>query len=368
MKILFFIESLRSGGKERRLVELIKALKQYPNIECELVLTRKDVHYEDIFKLEIAVHFIERKYLKKDPRLFFLFYKICKKFKPDIIHVWGNMAALYAIPTKILLKIPMINNQITDAPLKVNHGLLSHKLTFPFSDLIVSNSKAGLKSYNAPQYKTKVIYNGFDFNRIQNLPSKETLKQKFRINTKKVIGMVASFSDNKDCETYISAAQVILQRRHDITFLAIGNGKNLQRCKKMVLPEFKDRIKFLGRQKYIESLINIFDIGILTTNQEIHGEGISNSIMEYMALGKPAIATDGGGTNELVVDGEVGFLVKQKSVEDLASKIAYLLNNEEVAINMGAKGRERIKQEFNLENMTRSFVNLYRSLLMNKGI
>ena len=49
------------------------------------------------------------------------------------------------------------------------------------------------------------------------------------------------------------------------------------------------------------------DICLLST----FTEGISNSIMEYMALGKPVIATDGGGTKEIVDDGETGFLIGQ---------------------------------------------------------
>ena len=162
IKILFFIESLRSSGKERRLTELLKGLINYPNIECQLVLTDKDIHYKEVLKLKIEIHYIIRKYLKKDPRLFFKFYKIAKSFKPDIIHVWGNMTSIYAIPTKVLMGIPMINSQITNVTL-----IKSTKVTFLFSNVIVANSMAGLKAYNAPDYKSLCIYNGFDFNRLK---------------------------------------------------------------------------------------------------------------------------------------------------------------------------------------------------------
>ena len=81
MKILFYIESLNSGGKERRLVELIKGLSKYPDIEMELVLTRDYIHYKEISDTGIKIHFNIRKGLKKDPRLFFKFYKIAKKFE-----------------------------------------------------------------------------------------------------------------------------------------------------------------------------------------------------------------------------------------------------------------------------------------------
>ena len=55
-----------------------------------------------------------------------------------------------------------------------------------------------------------------------------------------------------------------------------------------------------GKQKRVLNIVNIFDIGILATQQEIHGEGISNAVMEYMALQKPIIVTDCGGNRELV--------------------------------------------------------------------
>ena len=361
MKILFFIESLRAGGKERQIVELIKGLKIYSDIQCELVLTRKDIHYKGIFSTGIKIHYIVRKYIKKDPRLFFMFYRICKQFKPDIIHVWGNMVAIYAIPSKILLKIPIINFQIQDAPLYVKGGLLSHKVTFPFSDLIIANSKAGLKSYNAPEGRSRVIYNAFDFSRLADLRNPSDVREEFNISTRHVAGMVASFSLLKDYGTYIKAAQQVLNKNSDITFLCVGAGDD-STYRKLVKPEFVNRIRFLGPQQNVESIMNICDIGVLAT----YTEGISNALMEFMSLGKPVIATDGGGTGELIKDGETGFLVEPKSPEELASKIEYLLDNNKLASMMGEKGKERIKKEFSIEKMINSFVDLYGTFLNNE--
>ncbi|MCK4664617.1 MAG: glycosyltransferase [Bacteroidales bacterium] len=367
MKILFFIESLHSGGKERRLVELIKGLQQYPDIKCELVLTKKNIHYRDIFDTGIKIHYIVRKYIKKNPKLFFLFYKICKKYNPDIIHVWGNMVAIYSIPAKLFLKIPMINNQIMDAPKKniIKKGLLSYKIIFPFSDLIISNSKAGLKSYNAPKTKSRVIYNGFNFDRIKNLIGPSEIRREFNITTKYVICMVASFSDKKDYYTYIKAAISILDKRRNVTFLCIGAG-NDSFYRKLVKPEYTENIKFLGRQENAESIMNICDIGILTTNPDNHGEGISNALMEFMALGKPVIATDGGGTKELIMYNENGFLISPKSPTVLAEKIIMLLDDSKQRNILGERGREIIRSKFNIEKMTESFVDVYKNVLRNK--
>lgn len=349
LKILFFIESLRSSGKERRLTELLKGLKNYPNIEFQLVLTDKEIHYKEVLKLKIEIHFIIRKYLKKDPRLFFKFYRIVKSFNPDIIHVWGNMASIYAIPSKVLLGIPMINSQITNVTL-----IKSTKFTFRFSDVIVANSKAGLVAYNAPDYKSLCIYNGFDFNRLKNTTDKTSIREKFSINSKYIVCMISSFVENKDYATYIKAAITILENEKNITFLCVGNGDD-KKYKRLVKNEYKNNIRFLGKQANVESIINICDIGVLST----YTEGISNSIMEFMAFGKPVVATEGGGTIELIQDGITGFLVPQKSPDLLSDRIYRLICDDKLRHYLGSNGKSRIENYFNLEEKAGLYADLY---------
>lgn len=356
MKVLFFIESLRSSGKERRLTELIKGLTKYPEIECELVITRRDVHYTDIFNTGVKIHYLERK-IKKDPTLFWKFYRICKDFQADIIHVWGNMVAIYAIPAKVLLKIPMINNQITNAFGRNKELRTTTRFIFPFSDLIVANSKAGLGSYNAPEKKSHCIYNGFDLQRLKNISkTSDDIRTSLAIKTKYIVGMIASFVESKDYGSYIQAAQMILDHRKDATFLCIG-GRDSTPYEEMVRQTYTDFIKFPGRQTVIEPIINACDIGVLST----FIEGIPNSVIEFMAFGKPVVATDGGGTKELIVDNETGFLIPPQSPEILAEKISGLLDNDELRLKMGKSAAARIQHYFNLEKMTSSFVELYNS-------
>jgi glycosyltransferase involved in cell wall biosynthesis len=360
LKILFFIESLRSGGKERRLVELLKYLNSTSDYEILLVLTRKEVDYSEVFELGFNIKFIERRFLKKDPKLFYSFYKTVKNFKPDILHVWGNMVALYALPTKLLLGLPLINNQITDAFEFVPGGILSHKITFRFSDLIIANSKAGLKAYNSPPKKSRVIYNGFNFERIKNIKPSGEIRQKLNIKTRHVIGMAASFSELKDYETYIKAANKMLSENEDCTFLCMGKGDD-SKYRELVGSDWKENIKFLGLQSDVESVMNCCDIGVLST----YTEGLSNSILEFMAIGKPIVATRGGGTEELVLDNQTGFLVNAKSPDEMAEKIKSLLADPQKAQEMGEKGKERIMSNFTISKMAEQFVKVYDEFSKN---
>jgi len=358
MRILFFTETLGPGGKERQLVELIKGLNAIENIEIELVITKNEIHYHEIINKGIKIHILLRKFIKKDPRLFFLFYKIAKSFKPDVINTWGSMTTLYAMPTKLILGVPLVNSQIRSAPNHIISHVFQNRIALALSDMIISNSKAGIISYQAPKNRSTVIHNGFDFDRIEKLESKKALRDRLKIETKYIVGMVARFHDAKDYTTYISAANRVLKQNRNITFLCIGHG-NFERFKKMVDPEMRSFFMFMGPQQNIESIMNVCDIGILST----YTEGISNVIMEFMALGKPVIATDGGGTSELVVDQKTGFLVKQKDPKELARKILVLLSNIDLIFELGQNARRRIEKYFKNDVMVNSYVEVFEQIV-----
>jgi glycosyltransferase involved in cell wall biosynthesis len=361
MKILFFLESLHSGGKERRAVELFHFLKLNTNYEIEIVLTEKNIHYSYLLQLEIPIHYIERKYFKKDLMLFFKFFKIAKSFKPDIIHSWGGMTTLYAIPTAKYLKIPLINGQVADSISKEYRSKLMNiiwDINHYFSDYILSNSKSGLKAYEVKPEKGNVIYNGIRLKRFENLTDKNIVRKNFGINTQYAIIMVASFGKYKDYDLFFEVAKRVCEMRCDVTFLAVGEGYMKE---KMAANYKSSRILFTGKISNVEALVSACDIGILFS-QITTGEGISNAIMEYMALSKPVIATDAGGTSELVHNNISGFLVKDdKSI--IISHINDLLNNPNLMTKMGIKGREIIENNFTVNYMGEKFSQFYKRVV-----
>ena len=361
LKLLFIIESLGSGGKERRLIELLKGIHKNHNIT--LIIMSNDIHYNEICDFEVDIVPFERNFLK-DYKIFFKFYSIIKIFNPHLVHCWDNIAALHFGFICKFLKIPFINSMISSAPQDLvffSKRYLLNVLAFPISDVILSNSQAGLTSFNVPQKKAYVIKNGFDINRLNTLSSINNIRKKLSLINYRVVGMVASFTSMKDYQSYIKAAELILEKRKDVVFLALGDGPNLEEIKSSVSDENKDYFRFLGNVSDVESIINAFDIGVLST----YTEGISNSILEYMAFAKPVVATDGGGTNEIVVDNKTGFLVRKSDYKQLAEKISFLLENDKFALRMGKQGRERIIEEFSIEKMIESTLNLYVKILNN---
>lgn len=360
MKILFFIESLRAGGKERRIIELLKGLSKLPDVSLELALTRRDIHYAEIYQLGIPLHFVERKLIKKDPLVFFKFYRLAMMVQPDIIHVWGNMVAVYAVPTAMRLGVPLINNQITDATGQRPPGI---SFTFRHSTRIIANTKAGLDAYRAPMEKSSVIYNGFNFSRLQTLRPGDEVRTQFSITTPFVVGMVATLSKYKDYPTFIRAAERLLQYRKDVTFLCVGEGDPTT-MRTLISPENTQRIIFTGKQSGVESIMNICDVGVLVSDVKYHAEGISNALLEFMALGKPVIATNAGGSPELVTR-DTGFLVDAYDDEQLADRVTQLLDDTEMRTHMGRKAKLHVKDRFSIEKMIQAFYSEYQRVALH---
>jgi Glycosyltransferase len=371
MKILFFIDSLCAGGKERRLVELMKGLRLNPEVNFELVIMKKEVHYQQALDLNINIHYLLRK-TKKDLSVFRKFYKICKDYKPDIVHCWNSMTAVIAVPSCKLLNILFVNGMVVDTPIKqtiFNEQWLRAKLTFPFSNKIVGNSKAGLVAYKASPKKSTCIYNGMDFKRFENLKEPAIIqKEIFEENFDGffVAGMVAGFDSRKDYETLIKGAIPLIGTNDSLRFVLVGAGNKFAEIKNSVPPSLKNKIIFLGKRTDVESIINLFDVGILLTNSKVHGEGVSNSIIEYMALSKPVIATRGGGTNEVVFDNKNGFLIDPDNSDQFIESVQKLIDSKELCIKFGKAGTEIVHTSFDLEIMTDNYILMYKNLIQEK--
>lgn len=366
MRILFFLESLHGGGKERRSVELMRYLKEQPgDYEIELVLTEDEIYYEDIHQADIPITILKRKGIKYDPAIFLKFYKICRRFKPDVIHAWGKMATFYAIPARIACRTPLVSSLIADSGR--SYGYFSRyylllRTNIHFSDIVLSNSEAGLRSYKIRTAKARIIYNGVRLSRFNKLFDIQRVRQEFGIATEFVVIMVATFSDFKDYDLFTDVARDTGKIRRDVTFLAVGDGSDFERIRKRVTVEGINNIVFAGRQKNVEKLVAASDIGLLCTKSE----GISNSIIEYMALGKPVISTDiTGGSRELMIDGVTGYCT-ERNKDKIIELINRLLDNEGVRFSMGRLGKERIENNFSISRMGEEFQSLYRDVLDEK--
>jgi glycosyltransferase involved in cell wall biosynthesis len=213
-----------------------------------------------------------------------------------------------------------------------------------------------------PGQKVEVIYNGLDFFIYEKAYENAHLRMGLGIeNGSPVIGMVANFNfEIKGHKYFLEAAKKVNEKFPNARFLLIGDGPLKQKYEEMAeelgVPK---SVLFLGKRGDVPAVMSSFDVSVLASTSE----GFSNVILESMAAGKPVVATNVGGSKEMVLDGITGYLVPPANSDALAEKILMLLRNPDDAGAMGAEGRRIIQERFTVGVMVKKYENLYRSLI-----
>lgn len=359
------IWGLGGGGKERRLIQLVNGLYASGGYEQTLVSMSAINDYKG--KFEDNVDYIVIGEGSKWERCQALM-KVIKEKRPDIVHLWDNTPAwvLFLPYLKLRYRFKYVAGFVTEAHPEKRFSFQSFTTQFAFScaDAIVSNSKACLASKRANPKKSHVIYNGFDFARF-DAPGFDRNDYRESLDIKAgqfVATMVARFTPNKDYKMLVEVAEKLKDIKN-IVFLAIGKGETLEQTRLLCKEKGVDNIKFLGFRSDVEKILMCSDAGLLFTNDKVHAEGISNSILESMAAGLPVIATDGGGTPEIIDNNQSGFIVAPADSEAAASKLRLLYNNDCFRKQIGDNAKTRIQNHFTLDSMTKKYIDFYNSLM-----
>ena len=120
------------------------------------------------------------------------------------------------------------------------------------------------------------------------------------------------------------------------------------------------QVEMVGAVRNIPAFFRSIDIAVLPS---LRNEGFPNSIMEAMASSLPVVASDSGGTRELIVDGETGFIVQPGIARSLADRLGQLCADRELRVKMGEAGRSRVMAQFTADKMAEKFGALYRRLM-----
>lgn len=181
-----------------------------------------------------------------------------------------------------------------------------------------------------------------------------------------VLGIVGRLSPEKGHLTVFEAMAHLRTRFPDLRLLVVGGHifeehswfPNLLKRKASQL-NIAERVVFTGFRRDVLRLYAGMDIFVLGTDAEPCGR----VIFEAMAMKKPVIGTNNGGTPEIVVDGETGLLYRYGNAQELADKIAFVLNNPLSIEKMGRAGRKRVEENFTINKYVDKMQEIYLSLI-----
>jgi len=281
------------------------------------------------------------------------------KWKPDVVCAhWGEDHSYWALLKSLYRdSVPLIRVRSLD-PKPPNAHPLSRLLHEHQTNLIVvSNSylrRCYLDLFALREEKVKIVPPGLDFAEHEG-GTTETAGYKAE---KPTVGLLARFSPVKGHRYFFQAARTVAERIPEVRFLLAGFESELKTPDIAKMAEdagVVEQTEIIDRRDGPPApIIARFDVGVVSS---VYSESVSRSLMEYLAAGVPAVATDVGGVPDLLAEGDFGTLVSSENPQQLADGIVALLRDHEGRKRRGEAGREFIRTRRTWEQAAQNFAN-----------
>jgi len=358
------------GGGERHMLLLVEGLIKkdfnfYLVSSCPVLLKEFKARHWPARKAWAGVEPVAKWSLVLFPfTALFVFLRLCLVL--FYYRFWKKVTVLYclSLTEKILATWPArilgmrvfwvehvtVERWLTKNPLKIFYRL------FSFLAKVITISKVIrdqlVEMIGVREKRITVIYNGVDLRKF------EMKEYRWEKAARYNIGCVARLEKEKGIEFLIQAIKIIREFIPFVRLIIVGEGK--ERKKLIWLSErlgLQEIIQWIGHQKEIEKWYTYFDALALPS---VVRESFGITLVEAMAIGIPVVASDIGGTGEIIDNKVTGLLARPGDSQDLADQLIYLYNNRTEAREMVLKAREKVEEQFNLERMIRDFYLLLR--------
>jgi glycosyltransferase involved in cell wall biosynthesis len=162
--------------------------------------------------------------------------------------------------------------------------------------------------------------------------------------------MISRLLGDKGVREYAEAALRVKEKYPKIEFVLVGwLDENPDSITQSELDKWVNRgvISFLGKLEDVREVIANCSVFVLPS----YREGTPRTVLEAMAMGRAIITTDAPGCRETVIDGENGFLVPVKSVDDLEKSILKFIKQPGLAVSMGKRSREIAEVKYDVKKV-----------------
>jgi len=375
-RLLEFVTVFHIGGTERQVVNLTNGLdpEQYElHMGC---LGKVGPLLQEVTSRGIPVSEYKTKNLYNlgamAARLRFAGY--LRQHSIELVHSYGFYSNVFAIPAARFARVPVVIASIRDCgeALSATQKRVQ-KMFCRMADCILANAegvRTWLLGQGYPAGKIQVIRNGIARSGSADGQRAGKLRRELGLAADTpLVAVLSRLNPMKGIEYFLEAAVPVSRRFPAVRFLIIGGGSytgdgsykaEIERL--AVSLGLDQRVIFTGFRTDVQEILPEINISVLPSLSE----GLSNSLLESMAAGVPAIATKVGGTPEAVEDGTTGLLVPPRDSGALVKAMTLLLENPELARSFGEAGRRRVITLFSIEKMVRQTESLYLSLLSAK--
>ncbi len=302
----------------------------------------------------------------------FSFYLLTQGFKFHVWHVHQyGMHAVLAVLLGKLLRRPVVlklTNSKEQGLNKVINGLplnnLLHRILQGVNAVVALSreTRNDAIAFGIPIDRIHVLGNGVDTLKYTPCEYKQRkrLQQKLGIDAIGVVIYIGRLSNEKNLQGLLKAWRIAIPQLPDgWKLIIVGDGPLRAILDSEILTyKLSTSVQLVGQQNNIHEWLGAADIYTLAS----HNEGLSNTLLEAMACGRPVVSTLVSGVTELVLETGAGFVVAIGNMNQLATSIVKLAKNPKLQQQMGQNSRKAIEKKYSIESVTTSYANLYRDL------
>ena len=369
-RIAYVIGELGKGGAEYQLYELVRGLDR-ARFEPRVVALSAGGYWAGRLR-ELGVEVVElpsRRSMEVG-RLRALRRHLAA-FRPHVLHtvLWSGNA--YGRLASVGLGIPVVITAERNVIRRPGWQRAVERAFDVVTDRYLVNSQAIVEELASrgglARGKMQVIHNGIDLARLPPFePERTAARAALGFDpARRLVAQVGRLEAQKDYPTYLAAAARIATTVADVDFLVVGEG-GLRASLEAEAARLgiADRVRFTGVRHDVPALLGAVDVCVLTSLYE----GLPNVVIEAMAAGAVAVATDVGGARELIVPDETGVIVPVGRPDVVAQGTIGLLRDPARGRRMAVAARARIVERFTTEAMVRRTTAVYDECLRAAGV
>jgi glycosyltransferase involved in cell wall biosynthesis len=212
--------------------------------------------------------------------------------------------------------------------------------------------------------RISVVHNSVPLDRFAPRPSDPHLRSELGLDPRiPCVGVLTRLVPLKGVHILIQACALAMSQGAIFQLLVVGGGPDEKRLRLLARDlGLEPYVRFVGEVRDVAPYIPCCDIVV---QPSVEADAFPRSVIEAMACGKPVIGSRVGGIPEAIVDSESGLLVNPGSVEELASALIALLQNEQWRVGLGVKARHRAEAEFSPEVFAERIRGIYGATVAN---
>lgn len=373
LKVLHLISGGDTGGAKMHVLSLVKEMQK--KIDVTLVCLMEGEFYRDGLAMGLDIRAIEQKQ-RYNLRVVRRLIHIIENEGVDILHCHGARANFIGAILKKFHQISMVTTIHSDYKLdfwgnfykNLVYATLNAVALRSFDNFVAvsHNFKEMMVERRFPKDRIGVVYNGVDFETPLELRSRQEILADYGLEIPeeaKIIGIMGRLHPVKGHELFLEGAKQVIKQEPDTHFIAGGDGEEMDK-----LLALRDELGLQGRVHFIGRVYNPFeffhaiDINTLTS----YSESFPYVLLEGARLKKPTVSLAVGGIDRLIIDGKTGLLVKSRDPMEFALKLLQMLQDQELAHSLGEELYRHAQENYSLERMGQSQIEIYQDILRGK--